>query len=157
MANYTMQELAAHLKLDPDTIIKAIKKGHLEGHKFGRVWRFSDEQVAAYKALRLVSFQKNKPKRERPAAENNELDKAGETIVEDFKNRVNDLFVMLNDKYSLKNIKRDRTQHLQDLFIEALTTKKIPVSFARGINIDSLEELNDSIAQAEAAFKLSKN
>lgn len=46
----------------------------------------------------------------------------------------------------------DQKQLLQDQFIKQLTDRKIPVSFARGRNIESVEQIAAVVAEAEKEF-----
>ncbi len=44
----TLDELAAMLKLDPDTVMARVDAGELPGRRFGDQWRFSRRAVLAW-------------------------------------------------------------------------------------------------------------
>lgn len=56
MEKFTLEEVAKEFKVSDDTIMRAIAKGHLNGLKVGRQWRFTREQLEAYEVKRTVSY-----------------------------------------------------------------------------------------------------
>lgn len=53
--------------------------------------------------------------------------------------------------------KKEKRQELQDKFIKKLTEKKIPVSFARGRIIESEDQIDTMLAEAEKDYLESKS
>lgn len=45
---YTVKEVAAILRLHPQTVVRLLKDGDLRGALIGREWRISDEAVREY-------------------------------------------------------------------------------------------------------------
>ena len=41
----TIDEVAALLKIHPKTVYKFLKANELQGHRFGRIWRFKKSDV----------------------------------------------------------------------------------------------------------------
>ena len=44
----TIPEVAKHLKVDPKTVTRRIKDGELRAHRFGRLMRVSQEDLASF-------------------------------------------------------------------------------------------------------------
>lgn len=44
----TVGDVAEILQMHPQTIYRAVKAKQLEGHRIGRAWRFSDEQIRRF-------------------------------------------------------------------------------------------------------------
>jgi excisionase family DNA binding protein len=67
----SVQEIAAHLGVNPDTIYKWITRKKMPGHKLGRLWKFLASEVdqwvkGGHAAAELVTdapAPKNKPPR----------------------------------------------------------------------------------------------
>lgn len=63
-----VNELAAYLKLDKQTIYNWLHKKKISGFKVGRVWRFDKDEIDAWLKTRLVpaeqemDFKSNKRK-----------------------------------------------------------------------------------------------
>jgi excisionase family DNA binding protein len=45
---YTPEEAAEMLKLNPETIRRALRDGRLRGNQFGRVWRIPESALKAW-------------------------------------------------------------------------------------------------------------
>jgi excisionase family DNA binding protein len=41
----TTDEVAALLKINPKTVYKFLKANELQGHRFGRIWRFKKSDI----------------------------------------------------------------------------------------------------------------
>ena len=41
----TVEEVAALLKIHPKTVYKFLKANELQGHRFGRLWRFKKSEI----------------------------------------------------------------------------------------------------------------
>ena len=41
----TVEEVAALLKIHPKTVYKFLKANELQGHRFGRIWRFKRSEI----------------------------------------------------------------------------------------------------------------
>ena len=56
----TVDEVAALLKIHPKTVYKFLKANELQGHRFGRIWRFkkSDDNETARTVKRFTSVEK---------------------------------------------------------------------------------------------------
>ena len=48
----TISEVAEHLKVDPRTVRRALKKGELHAHYVGRQIRVSQDDLAAFLSMR---------------------------------------------------------------------------------------------------------
>lgn len=57
---YSIEEVVSSWKTSYDTLLRAIKRGDLEGVKMGKCWKFSEEQLNNYLAKRTVSYSKKK-------------------------------------------------------------------------------------------------
>ena len=55
----SVEEIAAHLGIKPDTVYKWIERRHLPAHKLGRLWKFQaaevDEWVRSGNASQMAS------------------------------------------------------------------------------------------------------
>lgn len=58
MQDLSIYDLAAQMKIHPDTLRREIIRGRLGGYKAGSKWRFTQEDVDRYKKLRSVSPKK---------------------------------------------------------------------------------------------------
>lgn len=57
---YTIPEVAAQMKVSPDTIERLIKTGKLSATKFGAQWRISEDQLNEYLLSRTLKAKKIK-------------------------------------------------------------------------------------------------
>ena len=59
----TVEEVAALLKIHPKTVYKFLKANELQGHRFGRIWRFKKSDIM--KLLENRTLRHSKKERER--------------------------------------------------------------------------------------------
>lgn len=65
MALITLREAGRRLGVKPDTLLKAIHRGRMTGHKYGRDWLVEESEVRYYELVSLgrVGWPKGRPRK----------------------------------------------------------------------------------------------